>query len=331
MVIFKSEKEQRMKKKGLFALPVLVFIVALLSGIHGYAKDVPLATRTIAPVVSTDWLAANSGLKDLVIIDMRSGSLYGAGHIPNAINIPFDRYVSVWITERDNLDLEVPDEADLLKVIGSAGIKSDSQVVIVNDAFSTDPKTPPSYPRSYATRVADTLIWAGVKDVAILDGGHTKWVKEGRILSKDIVTPLPVTYRGELNKTILVSRHYVKEHIGKAVIIDARNPEFYFGAAIAAFAPKPGHIPTARSLPTAWIWNDKDGTYKPTDVLEKMAYGVVGKDKSKEIIVYCGVGNNASGWWFVLTQILGYDNVKFYDGASQEWARYYDMVPYQWD
>ena len=227
--------------------------------------------------------------------------------------------------------LVLPDDADLFKVIGSAGIKSDSRVVIVNDLFPTDPKTPPTYPRSYATRVADTLIYAGVKNVAILDGGHTKWVKEGRPLSKDIVTPMPVTYRGEVNKAMFVSRHYVKEKIGKAVIIDARNPEYYFGATVSTFAPKPGHIPTAKSLPSIWIWNDKDGMYKPTDVLEKMAAGVVGKDKSKEIIVYCGRGNNGSVWWFVLTQVLGYNNVKFYDASSQEWVRYYDMVPYQWD
>ena len=321
-----------MRKKTLLVLPVFILIIAaLLLGSYGYAKDIPPATRTIAPVVSTDWLAANSGQKDLVIIDIRSGALYGAGHIPNAISIPFARDSSVWITQRDNLDIEVPDEADLLKVIGSAGIKKDSRVVIINDAFPTDPKTPPTYPRSYATRVADTLIWAGVKNVAVLDGGHTKWVKEGRTLSKDIVTPMPVTYRGEVDKAMFVSRHYVRERIGKVVIIDARNPEYYFGATVSTFAPKPGHIPTAKSLPSIWIWNDKDGMYKNADVLEKMAAGVVGKDKSKEIIIYCGRGNNGSGWWFVLTQVLGYDNVKFYAASSQEWVRYYDMVPYQWD
>jgi thiosulfate/3-mercaptopyruvate sulfurtransferase len=320
-----------MKKKVLLALPVFVLIALLLPVCYAYAKDNSLATRTIDPLVSTDWLAANIGLKDLVIIDMRSGALYGAGHIPNAINIPFDEDVSVWVTKRDNLALLLPDDADLFKVIGSAGIKSDSRVVIINDLFPMDPKTPPTYPRSYATKVADTLIYAGVKNVAILDGGHTKWVKEGRTLSKDIVTPIPVTYRGEVNKAMFVSRHYVKEHIGKAVIIDARNPEYYFGATVSTFAPKAGHIPTAKSLPSIWIWNDKDGMYKNADVLEKMAAGVVGKDKSKEIIIYCGRGNNGSVWWFVLTQVLGYDNVKFYAASSQEWVRYYDMVPYQWD
>jgi thiosulfate/3-mercaptopyruvate sulfurtransferase len=274
-------------------------------------------------------LEANSGLKDLVIIDMRSAALYRAGHIPNAINLPFDRDRSVWVTKRDNLDLELPEDADLFKNIGSAGIKSDSRIVIVNEAFPADPQIPPLYARTYATRVASTLIYAGVKNVAILDGGHTKWVKEGRTLSTDIVTPAPVTYQGEVDKAMFVSRHYVKENIGKAVIIDARETDVYFGA--TASLPKAGHIPTAKSLPALWIYNAKDGTYRPAGVLGKMASGVVGEDKAKEIIVYCGVGNTASGWWFVLTQVLGYDHVKFYDGSSQEWVRYYDMVPYKWE
>jgi len=133
-----------MKKKALLALPVFVLIAALLLGCYAYAKDGSLATRTIDPVVSTDWLAANSGLKDLVIIDMRSGALYGAGHIPNAINIPFDEDVSVWVTKRDNLALLLPDDADLFKVIGSAGMKSESRVVIVNDAFPSRPQDSPN-------------------------------------------------------------------------------------------------------------------------------------------------------------------------------------------
>jgi thiosulfate/3-mercaptopyruvate sulfurtransferase len=320
-----------MKKKVLFALLAFILIASLLPGGYGYAKDVSLTTRTIDPVVSTDWLAANSGLKNLVIVDMRSAESYGAGHILNAINLPFARNRSVWTTQKDGLDVELPEEADLFKTIGSAGIKNDSLVVIVNDAFSLDPQTPPSYARYYAARVADTLIYAGVKNVAILDGGHTKWVKEGRTLSKDMVTPMPVTYRGEVNKAMFVSIQYVKENIRKVVIIDAREPDAYFGATVNQFVPKAGHIPSAKSLPTLWIWNAKDGTYKDADMLEKMSSGVVGKDRAKEIIVYCGVGNSASGWWFVLTQILGYDNVKFYDGSAQEWVRYYDLVPYQWD
>jgi thiosulfate/3-mercaptopyruvate sulfurtransferase len=320
-----------MKKKVSFALSMFVLIASLLPFGYASAQDIPLSPRAIDSVVSTDWLAANLATTNLVIVDIRSADSYGAGHIPKAINRPFDRYRSIWITQRDGLDLELPSDADLFGVIGSTGIRNDSLIVIVNDAFSLDPQTPPSYARSYAARVADTLIYAGVTNVAILDGGHTKWVKEGRTLSTDIVTPTPVTYRGEVKKAMFVTMQYVKDNIGKAVIIDARDPDAYFGVTVAPFAPKAGHIPSAKSLPSIWIWNAKDGTYKDPDMLARIGSGVVGKDKTKEIIVYCGVGNNASGWWFVLTQILGYGNVKFYDGSAQEWVRYYDMVPYQWD
>jgi len=320
-----------MKKKLLLALPVVVFIAALLSAGSAYTKDNPLASRSIDPIVSTDWLAANSNLKDLVIIDIRNAAQYGSGHINNAINIPFVRSGSAWVVTRDGLELELPDQADLFKVIGSAGIKNDSRVVIVNDALPTDSQTPPTYPRSYATRVADTLIYAGVKNVAVLDGGHTKWVKEGKALSKDPVTPVPLTYRGDVDKTMFVPKEYVREHIGKAVIIDSRDPDAYFGAILQPIAQIIGHIPTAKSLPSIWIWDAKNTTYKQTAVLEKMAFGVIGQDKDKEIIVTCGTGNNASAWWFVLTQALGYKNVKFYDGSAQEWSKYYDMVPYRWE
>jgi thiosulfate/3-mercaptopyruvate sulfurtransferase len=330
-VSLNQRKERKVKKKVLFAWSLLILTASLLPCDYACTKEIPLSARAIDPVVSTNWLAANIGIKNLVIIDMRSAASYGAGHIPNAINLPFDRYHSVWGIQRDGLDLEVPEESDLFKTIGSAGMKNDSLVVIVNDASSLNPEEPPVYPRYYACRVADTLIYAGVKNVAILSGGHTKWVQEGRTLSKDIVTPTPVTYSGEANKAMLVSRQYVKENIGKVVIIDAREPDSYFGATVNKFVPKPGHIPSAKSLPSIWIWNSKDGTFKDADMLKKMGSGVVGNDKAKEIIVYCGVGNSASGWWFVLTQILGYDNVKLYDGSAQEWMRYYDLVPYQWD
>lgn len=319
-----------MTKKVSCALSMFVLITLLLPFGYASAKDTPLSPRAIAPVVSTDWLAANLATANLVVVDLRSADSYRAGHIPKAVNRPFDRYHSVWITQKDGLDLELPSEADLFNVIGSTGIRNDSLVVLVNDAFSVNSE-PSFYARSYTTRVADTLIYAGVANVAILDGGHTKWVKEARALSTDIVTPTPITYHGKVNKAMFVTRQYVKDHIGKVVIVDARDSDTYFGATVAPSAPKAGHIPSAKSLPSIWIWNAKDGTYKDPDTLARMGSGVVGKDKTKEIIVYCGVGNTASSWWFVLTQIMGYGNVKFYDGSAQEWVRYYDTVAYRWE
>jgi thiosulfate/3-mercaptopyruvate sulfurtransferase len=76
-------------------------------------------------------------------------------------------------------------------------------------------------------------------------------------------------------------------------------------------------------------------TYKDKKIIEAMASGVIGRPsrpRDKEIIVYCSVGGYASSWWFVLTQVLGYNNVKFYDGSAQEWVmKGYNMVPYKWE
>ena len=142
----------------------------------------------------------------------------------------------------------------------------------------------------------------------------------------------------------MASREYTKSRTKKAGILDARDADVYFGVTIEPFANKAGHIPSAKSLPAPWIWDLKtakpDGktstyyTYKSTQTLGSMASGVFRQssgNKGQEIIVYCGVGGYASSWWFMLTQVLGYQNVKIYDGAAQEWVKYYDMVPYQWE
>lgn len=280
--------------------------------------------RRISPLVSTDWL--NDHLKDsgLAILDIRSGDDYQAGHIPNAINVP----CASWSTTRNDLFLELPEDGVLFNLIGSAGITVDSSVVVVHK--TVDPPRPPFYPLADACRVADTLIYAGIANAAILDGGHDKWAGEKKALSTDLIVPLPVKYQGKTDKEMFVSREYVQERIGKSLILDVRDADVYFGVTIEPPAPRAGHIPGAKSLPTPWVWN-ADGTYKSPEVLREMASGILGEDVSGEIIIYCGVGGYASTWWFILTQMLGYRNVKFYDGSAQEWVRYHEMVKYKWE
>ena len=321
-----------MEKKILFVLPAFVLVASLFLAGHAYAKHVPPWTRTIDPIVSTDWLEANSGLQNLVILDIRGGGDYAAGHIPNAINVPFtDPFSSEWVVSDPNgLWLQLPEKTALFNTIGSRGIKKESLVVIVTGPI---PDVPPYYGLANATRVADTLIYAGVKNVAILDVGYPKWEAEGKPTTTSVPAVEQLTYYSKVKEEMFVSIEYIRKHIGKTVIIDARDAEVNFGAAIEPFAPKEGHIPSARSLPTPWIWK-MDGEsyiYKDAEILRAMASGVIGRHKTNEIIVYCGVGGYASSWWFVLTQVLGYENVKIYDGSAQEWVIYYDMVPYQWD
>jgi thiosulfate/3-mercaptopyruvate sulfurtransferase len=285
--------------------------------------------RAISPIVSTDWLERNLDDPKLAIIDIRSGEEYRAGHIPQAINSPFldpiENPSSQWFVERDGLLLEVPEESDLFNTIGSAGIRGDSLVVVV-------PKRALPHPLVDATRVADTLMYAGVKNVAVLDGGHDKWANEGRPISFAIVEPTPIKYTGKLDRTMFVSKGYVQKKIGKAIIIDAREPIEYFGCFIRPLWVRAGHIPTAKCLPTLWIWTE-EGTYRTTDELRAMVSGVAGTDVSKEIIIYCGVGGFSSAWFFLLKEVLGYKDVKVYHGSAQEWTRDPEapLVLYRWE
>jgi thiosulfate/3-mercaptopyruvate sulfurtransferase len=308
---YKIEKGgEEMEKKLLFFLPMFfLFASALFAGfaLGGNASE---SSRVIDPIVSTDWLAANRGMEKLVILDVRNPQDYGAGHIPNAINVPFVVPVSDWIMMRDELLLELPEQGALFETIGSCGIEADSLVIIV----STTPNPPdPPYPLADATRVAATLIYAGVKNVAILDGGYPKWAKEGKPATTEPPNVEAGTYSGKTNEAMFVSREYVQKQTGKAVIVDTRDADVYIGIAMEPFANKAGHIPSAKALPAPWLWNP-DGTYRDMEVLGAAASGIISKDKTKEIIVYCGVGGYTSSWWFVLTQVLGYQNVKFYDG-----------------
>jgi thiosulfate/3-mercaptopyruvate sulfurtransferase len=293
-------------------------------------------TRSIDPLVSTDWLAARlatgggpparPGGVGLVIIDIRFAEEYEAGHIPGAISVPFG-LVSAWAESDDKLILELPAKEDLFKVIGDCGLTAASTVVIVGRV--EEPPAPP-YPLADAVRVAVTLIYAGVRNVAVLAGGHPKWVREGRETTTEVPAITPLAYGGAVEGGMFVSTEYVRDHIGRSVIVDARDPEQYFGASIDPFADMRGHIPTARSLPLIWVW-EADGTYRPAELIEHMATGVIGKDKEHEVLLYCGVGGYASTWWFLLTQLLGYTNVKIYDGSMEAWVDDHNpLVQYTW-
>ena len=317
---------KRMKQLSLILLVIVVL-------------PFPVLGRELAPIVPADWLSAHSA--EVVILDIRSPADYAAGHIPGSINEPFATAFdptcrgpsSNWIIgSKDCLWLQLPEAGDLFKTIGNLGIKQDSRVVVVT---APNPNEPPYFGLANATRVADTLIYAGIRNIAILDGGYPKWAAEGRPASKDPTTATPAPYQAKVKKEMFVSMEYVRKHVGKAVIIDARDAEVYFGVTMEPFAPREGHIPTARSLPTPWMWkSNPQGAYlyRDKETLKAMASGVIGQPKANEIIVYCGVGGYASSWWFVLTQVLGYEKVKIFDGSIQEWSRdpKAPMTKYSW-
>jgi len=273
------------------------------------------------PVVSPDWLEHKMTDENLIVVDVRPQVEYDSIHIEGSINIPMVVPVCSWCVSGD-LMLELPAVADLESMLGAAGISNESKVVIVTSV--AEAPNPP-YPLANATRVAITLFYVGLDNVSILDGGINNWVASGKEVVSE-PTVLPATeFVADVKEDMFVDVDYVEAHIGSTIILDARDAAVYAGEVVEPWADKPGHIPSALSLPTPSVWNE-DGTYKSKEELKVMVRNVIGcVPKDEEIIVYCGVGGYLSTLHYVLTAILGYENVKAYDGSAQGWVLEHDM------
>jgi thiosulfate/3-mercaptopyruvate sulfurtransferase len=282
--------------------------------------DVPSAGTggRLPPLVSGDWLQAHRDTAGLAVVDLRSATDYAAGHLPGSVNIPFEVPLSAWTAVRDDLLIELPDPEELASVLGANGIGRGSAVVLVGATGQ------PPYPLANATRAAVTLGHAGIDRVSILDGGYPRWLAEGRPTTTEVPAPAPVRCAPAAHGREFVDLAEVRAKIGRAVLVDTRDADVYAGTVTEPWAAKPGHLPTAVSLPSPLIWNP-DGTYRSREELAATARSALGADRHAEILLYCGVGGYASSWQFVLRRILGYTNVRMYDGSAQEWVRHHDM------
>lgn len=288
-----------MKRMRLMAL--LTAVIVLLPA--------ALLAREIPAVVSTDWLEKNLANPKVIVIDIRKLEEYKAGHIPGAVNV----FYGTWALKTPVLDNELPPDDDLLDIVNGAGITPQSLVVV---AGKVDNPTE----QSNNTRVAFTLRYAGFGNVAFLDGGYNKWTAEKKPLATDMVMPKAAANKPAVKAAIKADKEQVLAKREKAILVDARLPEFFFGASKLPFVERPGRIRGAVNLPTAWLFT-KEGTLRPSDEIKAMADGVVGPDSGREIVVYCDTGRLASTWWFMLSEVLGYRDVKLYDGSSQEFSR----------
>jgi len=277
-----------------------------------FALLIPAAVmaRGIDPIVSTEWLDKNLADAKLVIVDIRKVEEYNAGHIPGAVNV----FYNVWAPGKGDMQNELPADDDLKDALSANGIAADSKVVVVG---KTD--TPPD--KVNVTRVALTLLYAGVSDVAVLDGGMNKWTSEAKKVSTEAVKPKAKDYKGKFNKGLFIKKEDVAAKIGKATILDTREAPFYSGEKKLDFVAKAGHVKGAVNLPTMSLIFNADSTYKPAADLKALAAKAAGEDMAKEIIVYCDSGRVASAWWYLLKEVLGYKDVKLYDGSFQDWAK----------
>ena len=271
------------------------------------ALPVAALAQISGPIVSTDNLEKNLTNPKVVVLDVRKVEEYKAGHIPGAVNVVYGS----WAVKKGDLLNELSAKEDLIDLIGGAGIDADSTVVLVGKM-----DTPPD--RVDASRVAWTLKYMGVGHVALLSGGYNKWVGDKKAVSMDVVKAKSKSFNGKVNEKLFVKKDYVQGKLGTAAIVDVREPDFYNGVKKLPFVAKLGRIKGAVNLPTSLIYK-ADGSYKDSAELASIATGVVGADKGKEIITYCDTGKFCTAWALILSDLLGYQDVKIYDGSSQEW------------
>ncbi|MGE3194758.1 MAG: sulfurtransferase [Microbacteriaceae bacterium] len=262
-------------------------------------------------LVSTEWLAEHLGEPGLVVVESDEDVLlYETGHIEGAVKID-------WHTDlNDPVTRDYVDGAGFAKLVGGKGISRDSTVVIYGDKNN--------WWAAYALWVF-TLF--GHEDVRLLDGGRAKWEAEGRPYTTDVPSPAVVDYP-VVERDDSEQRAYkddVLAAIGKVPLVDVRSPEEYVGDRTTApaypeeSALRAGHIPTARNVPWARAVAD-DGSFKTRGELDAIYRDEIGLKEGDDVIAYCRIGERSSHTWFVLTHLLGFPNVKNYDGSWTEWG-----------
>lgn len=262
-------------------------------------------------LVDTVWL--NDHLKDPTVRVAEVSedvTLYDKGHIPGAVHFN-------WQTQlQDSIRRDWINKEQLERLLGEHGIGNDSTIVLYGDKNNW-----------FATYTFWLFKIFGVDRVRILNGGRAKWIAEGRGLATDAPSYPRATFRGkDPDLSIRAFRDQVRDRLGRAnvALVDVRSPQEYSGELIAmpAYpqegAQRGGHIPSAQSIP--WGQNVReDGTFKAPEDL-KALYQSKGVTPDKEVIAYCRIGERSSLTWFTLKYLLGYPNVRNYDGSWTEWG-----------
>lgn len=261
-------------------------------------------------LVSSEWLSANLGKPGLIVVESNEDVLlYNTGHIPGAVKIDWHTELNDPV-ERDFLDSEA-----FAKLASSKGISRDSTVVFYGDKSNW-----------WATYALWVFTLFGHEDVRILDGGRAKWIEEGREITRDVphITPTDYPVIDRDDSANRAFRDEVFAHFGKP-LVDVRSPEEYSGerTEIPGYPSegslRGGHIPSAASVPWARAAAE-DATFKPREELTAIYLGEAGLTETDDVIAYCRIGERSSHSWFVLKYLLGFENVRNYDGSWTEWG-----------
>jgi len=265
-------------------------------------------------LVSTAWVAENLDAPNVRIVESNEDVLlYFSGHIPGAVEIDWTRDLNDPI-RRDYLQKEAFE-----KLVQKHGITQDTTVIFYGDKSNW-----------WATYALWVFSLFGYNNTKIMDGGRMKWEKEGRILTREVpkFEATQATAPTRNDQTDRVYRDGVMEHIEKSgKLIDVRSPLEFSGEKLHMEgypnegALRGGHIPGAKSVPWAKAIEAETGCYLNADSLKELYENQAGLTKEDEqVVVYCRIGERSSHTWFALKFLLGYPNVRNYDGSWTEWG-----------
>ena len=264
-------------------------------------------------LVETDWLEQHAQDADLAIVECDEDiTAYEKGHIPNAISID-------WANElHDAPRREFVSREQLEKLLSDKGINNDQTIVLYSGNNNW-----------FAAYAYWLFKYRGVENVKLLNGGRKKWELESRLLTQDVPNRPATNFT--LGPEKAEFRIYRDEVVGRAkqpaAWVDVRSPEEFRGELLAPphlpqeQAQVPGHIPHASNITWSKAVNE-DGTFKSTDELKKL-YEAEGITPDKDVVTYCRIGERSSHSWFVLKELLGFENVRNYDGS---WTEYGSLV-----
>ena len=264
-------------------------------------------------LVSTDWVAEHQKDPGIRLVESNEDPLlYSSGHIPGAVEVDWTR------------DLNHPVQRDYLgregfeKLMRRIGADKDTTVIFYGDRNNW-----------WATYALWVFRLFGHDKAKVMDGGRIKWAKEGRPLTKEVPSYPETQYRAPERDDAKVRayRDTVLKHVeGKGKMIDVRSPQEYSGERLHMpeypneGALRGGHIPGAANIPWARAVNPDDGTFKTAEELRGLYENEAKLTPKDDVIVYCRIGERSSHTWFVLTQLLGYKQVRNYDGSWTEWG-----------
>jgi thiosulfate/3-mercaptopyruvate sulfurtransferase len=275
-------------------------------------KEVICMTAYAHPemLVDTAWVAAHSSDPNvrLVEVDVDTAA-YEEGHIPGAI-------AWNWTTELcDTVQRDIIPKDAFEQLMMGSGVGNDTQVILYGDNNNW-----------FAAWALWQMKIYGHQDVRLMNGGRKKWVAEGRELTKQVPEITQTAYKAQTpDLSLRAFLPEVQQAMANkaAALVDVRSPKEYTGEILAPpglpeTCQRGGHIPGAKSIPWGEACNE-DGTFKSANELQALYQGR-GITADRPVVAYCRIGERSSHTWFVLKYLLGYPNVKNYDGSWTEWG-----------